>query len=483
MSAKATGYLELNIAGFDQALKTAKNLMATFAAGFAAFKIGQTFKDGIKDAIDFGKSMETASRQMGGLGAGNLLLVQKALEKTGMGAEEAQGHIADFVRQGRDIKEMFGGADNYAAALSKSSKEYGAQAEVLNRSASKLQTIWNSIEIVVNKSREFFLAMTEQFVGPLQVALDMLKSVDIAGAGERFGKAISNAALTLYGIFKNGDIVETLRLGMTVALQESVNYLVGGFQFVMKMVPGWLISAFDVAMKFLQESLRIISTISFTDSLLYAATQFHVKMLETVNAVAKLLGAGVAFAVMKSVTAIPGLGSVLGIGEEAPSFSEVYNDSEGIVSQDTIDKFKAAADYFGDNASEPLKRLMDQMTNVSDSEGFQKGAVFDTSEDMAALQDIIANGFKTGTEAANNAQKDNTSAATKGVLTSFSGANSKVIADSLAKVGGGGNFLRVGMTLQEKTALDQLRAQRQANDLLETVAKNTKNSKPVLMQR
>jgi hypothetical protein len=251
----------------------------------------------------------------------------------------------------------------------------------------------------------------------------------------------------------------------------------------MKMVPGWLISAFDVAMKFLQESLRIISTISFTDSLLYAATQFHVKMLETVNAVAKLLGAGVAFAVMKSVTAIPGLGSVLGIGEEAPSFSEVYNDSEGIVSQDTIDKFKAAADYFGDNASEPLKRLMDQMTNVSDSEGFQKGAVFDTSEDMAALQDIIANGFKTGTEAANNAQKDNTSAATKGVLTSFSGANSKVIADSLAKVGGGGNFLRVGMTLQEKTALDQLRAQRQANDLLETVAKNTKNSKPVLMQR
>lgn len=99
------------------------------------------------------------------------------------------------------------------------------------------------------------------------------------------------------------------------------------------------------------------------------------------------------------------------------------------------------------------------------------------------MQEIIANGFKVGTESAGKAQIDNSSAPTKGVLTSFSGASSKVIADSLAKVGGGGNFLRVGMTLSERTALDQLRAQREQVELQKVIAKNTSaEKKPVTMK-
>jgi hypothetical protein len=58
-----------------------------------------------------------------------------------------------------------------------------------------------------------------------------------------------------------------------------------------------------------------------------------------------------------------------------------------------------------------------------------------------------------------------------------------VIADSLAKVGGGGNFLRVGMTLSERTALDQLRAQRESNEIQKTIAKNTAaEKKPATMK-
>jgi hypothetical protein len=115
--AKAVGYLELNIAGFDSALKTAKNLMVTFAAGFSAYKIGDFLKDGVKEAVNFGKEMQSASRAMGGFDPGALLLTQKALEKVGMGAEEARGHIGDFIREGRDVSQIFGGAENYARAL------------------------------------------------------------------------------------------------------------------------------------------------------------------------------------------------------------------------------------------------------------------------------------------------------------------------------------------------------------------------------
>lgn len=482
MAAKATGYLELNIAGFDQALKTAKNLMATFAAGFAGYKLGSVFKDGIKDAIDFGKSMNTASRSMGGLGAGNLLLVQKALERTGQGAEEAQGHIADFVKSGRSISSMFGGADNYAAALSKSSKEYGDQADVLNRSAAKLQTIWNSIEVVVSKSRTFFLAMTEQFILPLQLALDMLKSTNVAEIGERFGKAISDAALTLYGIFKNGDITETLRLGVTLAFQEGVNYLVGAFEYLAQMLPEWLIKGLGVAMEFMAKAFKILTSVTLLNEMLYAAFAFNAAMFDGMNKVVKFLQAGVTYAVMTAIQAIPGAGKLLGIGSETLSFEEVYNDTPNIILDDVANYLKSAADIFEENATDPLKNLINSFGG-DNKEGFQKADIFDTGKDQARLQEIIANGFKVGTEAAGKSQIDNSSAPTKGVLTSFSGASSKVIADSLAKVGGGGNFLRVGMTLSERTALDQLRAQRESNEIQKTIAKNTAaDKKPATMK-
>jgi len=76
-------------------------------------------------------------------------------------------------------------------------------------------------------------------------------------------------------------------------------------------------------------------------------------------------------------------------------------------------------------------------------------------------------------------------AAPAGVLTNFSGSSSRVIADSLAKIGGGGNFLRVGMSLQEKTQIDNLLANKQtaeATTALHALAKDKKPSIPVIGQ-
>jgi len=232
MSAKAVGYLELNINGFDQAIKTAKNLLVGLTAGFTAFKAASFFKEGIQDAINFGKEMQVASNRMGGFDPGKLLLAQKALEKAGQGAEEARGTLADFIDQGRNISDIFGGADNYAAALQSAAKDYGSQADVLTRSAKTLQTVWNTLEAIGSKLKTFFLVMTEQFVGPLQVALDYLNETDLSGIGKSFGESIAKAATFLIGLFKNGDIWDLVKMGMTIAFQESINYLVGGFNWV-----------------------------------------------------------------------------------------------------------------------------------------------------------------------------------------------------------------------------------------------------------
>jgi DNA-binding protein YbaB len=454
MAAKATGYLELNIAGFDQALKTAKNLMATFAAGFAGYKLGTVFKDGIKDAIDFGKSMNTASRSMGGLGAGNLLLVQKALERTGQGAEEAQGHIADFVKSGRSISSMFGGADNYAAALSKSSKEYGDQADVLNRSAAKLQTIWNSIEVVVSKSRTFFLAMTEQFILPLQLALEKLKSINVADFGKKLGSAISDAALTIYGVFTNGDMLEAFKIGIKVAFLEGINILYKGIEKTISFLS-------DTLPKIFKSSLMIL-----------ADSGFIVILQEAFRGIGEALSAKI----LSAVSNIPGLSNL--------------KDNADAASQNADNAFKnlpflvnaLKMDDESQKSSDEINKIISEAAkNFSDING--QPNLFDTSEDQARLQEIIAKGFQTGKAKADEAQIDNSSAPTKGVITNFSGASSKIIADSLAKVGGGGNFLRVGMTLSERTALDQLRAQRESNEIQKVIAKNTAaEKKPVTMK-
>jgi len=454
MAAKATGYLELNIAGFDQALKTAKNLMATFAAGFAGYKLGTVFKDGIKDAIDFGKSMNTASRSMGGLGAGNLLLVQKALERTGQGAEEAQGHIADFVKSGRSISSMFGGADNYAAALSKSSKEYGDQADVLNRSAAKLQTIWNSIEVVVSKARTFFLAMTEQFILPLQLALEKLKSINVADFGKKLGSAISDAALTIYGVFTNGDMLEAFKIGIKVAFLEGINILYKGIEKTISFLS-------DTLPKIFKSSLMIL-----------ADSGFIVILQEAFRGIGEALSAKI----LSAVSNIPGLSNL--------------KDNADAASQNADNAFKnlpflvnaLKMDETSQKSSDEINKIISEAAkNFSDING--QPNLFDTSEDQARLQEIIAKGFQTGKAKADEAQIDNSSAPTKGVITNFSGASSKIIADSLAKVGGGGNFLRVGMTLSERTALDQLRAQRESNEIQKVIAKNTAaEKKPVTMK-
>jgi DNA-binding protein YbaB len=349
---------------------------------------------------------------------------------------------------------MFGGADNYAAALSKSSKEYGDQADVLNRSAAKLQTIWNSIEVVVSKSRTFFLAMTEQFILPLQLALEKLKSINVADFGKKLGSAISDAALTIYGVFTNGDMLEAFKIGIKVAFLEGINILYKGIEKTISFLS-------DTLPKIFKSSLMIL-----------ADSGFIVILQEAFRGIGEALSAKI----LSAVSNIPGLSNL--------------KDNADAASQNADNAFKnlpflvnaLKMDDESQKSSDEINKIISEAAkNFSDING--QPNLFDTSEDQARLQEIIAKGFQTGKAKADEAQIDNSSAPTKGVITNFSGASSKIIADSLAKVGGGGNFLRVGMTLSERTALDQLRAQRESNEIQKVIAKNTAaEKKPVTMK-
>ncbi len=486
-TAKATGFLELDIKGFDQALKTARNLMVGFAATFGAYKLGSFLKDGVKDAIEFGKEMQSAGRAMGGFDPGKLLLSQKALEKVGMGAEEARGHIGDFIKEGRNISEIFGGADNYARALQSAAKDYGSQADVLTRSAKSLQTVWNTMESIGSKVRTFFLTMTEQFVGPLQVALDYLNATDLAGVGADFGKAIGDAAMTLFGLFKNGDMIETMKVGLTVAFQESVNWLVGGLNYAGNIVGPMVMKGFASAVDFLHKGFKLaISAETLQDGFIAAGAKFISSLLSGFNLVFRVIQAGYQYALQSAIEAIPGASKLLGVGgDQRESFGEMFDKTEGNgIPQGFIDGISKAGQELTDRTGGAFKDLMNSLGKPGE-EGFKKGTVFDTAADSARLKELLAKGFEKGQSLTKDAQKDNNNAATKNVLTNFSGSSSKVIADSLAKVGGGGGYLRVGMTLQERTAMQTALATKQTAEATQALLAETKANKPkpALMNR
>ena len=449
-TAKATGYLELNIAGFDQALKTAKNLLATFAAGFTAYKIEKFFEDGIKGAIDFGKEMQSASRAMGGFDPGALFLTQKALEKTGMGAEEARGHIGDFIREGKKVSMLFGGFENYAEALKSASRDYGSQASVLTRSAEKLQSVWNTLESVGSKVKEFFLSMTEKFVEPLQTALDYLNEIHLDKVGADFGDAIGKAATMLMGIFKNGNIMDVFRTGLVAAFYGGIDVLMVGFQ---------------KAVAFLSKSMEILGN-AFRESMKASGLGDFFKSL--FNGIAM----NFASVIDRSMAKLPGLGHLGSLADSEKTAAEQAFQLAG--AQLTHLDF-GKIDF---KIPEAIKAGKEESGKIEFGESdYGKRA----KEEWKKLQSVLEQGTKTG-EAMNAAARslhagDEKNA--KNVLTSFSAIPARSIADNLQKIGGGGNYLKVGMSVAEKTYMEQKRArvaQEESKNALNRIDKKMPNS-------
>lgn len=483
-TAKATGFLELNITGFEGALKTAKNLMATFAAGFTAYKIERFFQDGIKEAINFGREINSAGRAMGGFDPGNLLLVQKALENSGQGAEEARGHISDFIKEGRHLSQLFIGADSFTKGLAQATKDYGQEAKILSAHAEDLQKVWNMMAAVSEKVRTFFLALTSQFVKPLNYALDMLNQIDLSGIGTAFGKAIGDSATTLVGIFQNGDLYEFVKVGLTYAFQESINYLVGGYNWINNnLIPtvGELLGeAFVAACDILGKTLSFIFSGEFLKYLAYAftgiATSFTASIISGMAKAATFLGAAMGYAHQSVLENIPGLKDVIG---KHQSFKEIYKQSEDILGTGkggTLnDVLENGPKEFYKGAGGILKKFTDGLTEKHPGAGFQKANVFNTSERADKLSHIIENGFKQGgVEIEKIWPKDLTSGAHE---FGGGGARGGVIADRLAKVGGGGGYLITAQSIEQQNLNVNrlaLRANEEVRDQTKKIEENTR---------
>ena len=452
-NAKAIGYLELNIDGFDKALKAAKNLMVTFAAGFSAYKIGEFFKDGIKDAISFGKEMQVAGHMMGGMDPGKLLLVQKALENAGMGAEEARGHINDFIREGRNISEIFTSSDEFVKAIKNASADYGTQAKVLSQQGSKLQTVWNTMQAISSQIRTFFMELVSKFIGPLQVVLDYMDSKDFVKIADGMGDAINEAVTFLIGTFQNGNIWQLAKLGMKVAFEEAVNYLVGGVKYLIDGA-----GMFGARVKQTTEYLQVVIPLVFKAAV-EAIT--NPKIVSFFRSLFEGIGNLLKAILQRSIAEINDLMGQSGAAKERREAADQYERNAGM-------SFNQAGRSFDAIPWEDIaKKLADSIEKANEKAeaafkaAFPKGGPNEfkaadlfpgLSEELKELLRLSGINFKTGQQMIAESGKGHEAPKTNAFLSS---TGRFVIADSLQKVGGGGGFLNVGRSLLEKNAMEQ----------------------------
>jgi hypothetical protein len=237
--AKAVGFLDLDASGFNTAIKAATGALVALGAAFASYKVGDFFVQGIKEAVNFGNEMGRVAARMGHIDPGKLLLMQKALENSGLSAGEAQAAIEKLIASGKPFSSLFLNAGGAGSALAQASKDYGGQADALTKSSQQLMLVWNTIQSISSKVKTFFMTMTAEFVDPLRAAIILLNNtIQLGDFGKKFGSAIRTGVEILVGAFKNDTIFQILAIRLKLAFNDSYNYLAEKFKSMKEMFGG-----------------------------------------------------------------------------------------------------------------------------------------------------------------------------------------------------------------------------------------------------
>jgi hypothetical protein len=246
-------------------------------------------------------------------------------------------------------------------------------------------------------------------------------------------------------------VIEVLKLGIQFAFFKGIDVLMTGFQKA--------VTFLSTAMKEIMENIS-------------KSTDFSIIAL-TFKTLFDGIGDLLSSKLLNAISNIPGLGNLEKAAKQSQRGADLNLDIASHLFK-ALDFGKAASDL---DVGGVIKKATEEANKIgfgeSDS-GKEADRLFNK------LKPLIEAAKKTGDDLVKNAQTDNNNAAPEGVLTDFSGSSSRVIADSLAKIGGGGNYLRVGMSLQEQKELKALLAAEQTAQSTSALVVLEKNKKPAI---
>lgn len=265
----------------DSVAKTSTSVKASFgsmvkagaalAIGFGAIKAAAAAISGtlstFKDALDLGGEMSELSTRTGET-AGNLMLLRRAFDNSGLGAdkvgtsinklqrfmeEAAQGNIAnveslkrlgvsydemkgktpleqmqilaarisaiqDPAERATSAMQIFGRSGgkllplltSFSGELKTAQEQLGSMPGVLDRSANSFDAISDNIKVVKGKFLEFAAGLLESLAPALELATTLMTRFDAAGVGMKLGEIITGASNAMGGFT---DALSAVKLG------------------------------------------------------------------------------------------------------------------------------------------------------------------------------------------------------------------------------------------------------------------------------
>lgn len=405
----------------------------------------------------------TIGRLYSGLDSGRPVgEAMQRLQELGAISPDVRAKLEKLQAEGKKGAEVWQVA---AEELARFSGGMELQSQTWNGKISTLSDNWAQVRAEFGKPiMDALKPLLDEGIGSLE---------SMASKAREIGETIAYAMRFMIEAFKQGEAWNLAKLGLTLAFQESVNFLWRVLMGVFEAIPRFLVNGFKTGIMVLD----ILTDAEFWKNVGLA---FLNVMQAAIAGIAALLSELVA----KIMDLIPGLEEqaqwMHGLSDDARRRASVGMDNAGNAGQRLIDAY-------GDRI---LGRISDDFSALQDafSSGFSQAAdVLDTSgvraEISAASEKITESLAAQDKERAAKEKEDAAKSKPRRQKTEDDAPKIKVnwetvLAGSLAKVGGGG-YGRM-MLSAENIPAKQLSEQKKTNELLNKLLQKQNGSLAIL---
>ena len=405
----------------------------------------------------------TIGRLYSGLDSGRPVgEAMQRLQELGAISPDVRAKLEKLQAEGKKGSEVWQVA---AEELARFSGGMELQSQTWNGKISTLSDNWAQVRAEFGKPiMDALKPLLDEGIGSLE---------SMAAKAREIGETIAYAMRFMIEAFKQGEAWNLAKLGLTLAFQESVNFLWRVLMGVFEAIPQYLVQAF-------KQGIMILDILTDAAFWRMVGNAFVGVMRMAVNGLLALLSQGIA----SLLDSIPGLGDeanwMRGLSRE---FERDANKGKGQASG----AGRAFIDSYGDRI---LNQISDNFSALQDafSSGFSEAAdVLDTSgvraEISAASEKITASLAAQDKERAAKEKEDASKSKPRRQKTEDDAPKIKVnwetvLAGSLAKVGGGG-YGRM-MLSAENIPAKQLSEQKKTNELLNKLLQKQNGSLAVL---
>lgn len=405
----------------------------------------------------------TIGRLYSGLDSGRPVgEAMQRLQELGAISPDVRAKLEKLQAEGKKGSEVWQVA---AEELARFSGGMELQSQTWNGKISTLSDNWAQVRAEFGKPiMDALKPLLDEGIGSLE---------SMAAKAKEIGETIAYAMRFMIEAFKQGEAWNLAKLGLTLAFQESVNFLWRVLMGVFEAIPRFLVNGFKTGIMVLD----ILTDASFWS---IVGNAFVGVMRTAVNGILALLSEGIA----NLIEYIPGM------GKQAAWMHGLSREFEKDADRGAAQVGGAAKSFIDSYGDRILRQVADNFSALQDafSEGFSNAAdVMDTSgikAEMASISDRITGALEKQ-DAARKAKEEEDAAKSKPRRQKTEDDAPKikvnwetVLAGSLAKVGGGG-YGRM-MLSAENVPQKQLAEQKKTNELLNKLLQKQDGSLAVL---